>query len=1270
MKNWPRLYDSTGQTLLAILDDAYEVIVQDQVLDVSGGHQILDFAMPLESAKALLIDNELTILILEPGYVGQAQPQTRFVIRTKTESRDPNGLKIVQVHAEATWYDLGAADPIAYPLGAANPTTAINDITAGTGWSAGTVGVANSLVNYYYSVPVTPLTALRNMTSVFGGELSFDTIAKKVNLVPKRGNASSGLFFAYGKNLGGNARISDTTRLITRLRPIGSGGVDVSLANGGVTYIDDYTFYDSRSWARQIKAEVLVNDQIFDPTALLAWGRAQLATFNKPKLTYTLLPVILDTESMPALGDTVRVWDRELRLDVNARVAARSLNVMLPELSTITLDTALYSLADTLNGTLQSIPISPLGAPDSLPPAQVTGVTAGSVDRVDLNGNHSQRLLLSWAVVTTNADGTPIRDLDHYVVSYTLATSPSVVIPVGTVTGNQVLSEIVPEGAVFTASVYAVDHSGNPGAAGTFTGTVASPTNPPPVPSAPILDGASLPNTVRARWDGLSAAGAAMSSDTNFVEVHAGTTSNFTPSAATLVDVLFGPGVIPIFGSGTVYVLFRAVGKTKLTSVSSVVSSAPTRLTNTADLSPGAVTAAILAQYSVTANAIAANSITASAISAQSIIASAIGAGAITASAIAQGAVTAQAIAANSIYATAIAANQIYASAIAAGQILASAIGAGQILASAIGANQITAAAIAAGAITTDKLTVGGGLGNNYIFNAGFEDGLANWSPAYESVGAPPAFHVDTTAATVVAGAQCITIDNLTANAGGNALASRAFPVRSGDVLFLSVLLRQTGATPKYVRVVYGTADGFPTASKIAGTPAVPANVGFYNLAGAFVSAPAVTSAAGYQELLGGAALPGSATWYELQGQITVPTGATWARLTLYSWQSASTSSDSFDQCKVQPVSISASIADGSITTNKMVAGSVTAAQIAAGAISADKISSGTISTPFIVLNTRLTTQSGGGQSGNRVELDPQGLRAYDSGGNLLVNVSSVGSATFVGTVNASTINTTDFYSGNTYPRVHIGPQAMDSMGYTCIKLEQTYGNGQIASQGGMYGSIYFLPGGTFSNSLILTAAGDTPNGYPGIVLAPYDPANTSSGFGIARVEGILQVDGMMSINRNSTNGAPYLNYEHPPLNDGHGFLRCGNYSALKFLSGQANIQVRSSSQDVGYGTMQAIINNVSSIKFKDNVQPYVGSCLAQVLSAPVRTWSYKTDVPPVVGVPVKMEIGPVLEEMPVAAQSGSDAYSTATVTGLLWGSVQELSAKIDAINAKLPKVP
>jgi len=94
-------------------------------------------------------------------------------------------------------------------------------------------------------------------------------------------------------------------------------------------------------------------------------------------------------------------------------------------------------------------------------------------------------------------------------------------------------------------------------------------------------------------------------------------------------------------------------------------------------------------------------------------------------------------------------------------------------------------------------------------------------------------------------------------------------------------------------------------------------------------------------------------------------------------------------------------ITDGAVTTPKVAANAITAAQIAAGAITADKLTS------TLVLASLIKAGSGTAH----VEMDQNGLRAYDGSGNLVVNIPTDGVSPV--TINANVLAQSLIVSGN-----------------------------------------------------------------------------------------------------------------------------------------------------------------------------------------------------------------------------------------------------------------
>ena len=129
---------------------------------------------------------------------------------------------------------------------------------------------------------------------------------------------------------------------------------------------------------------------------------------------------------------------------------------------------------------------------------------------------------------------------------------------------------------------------------------------------------------------------------------------------------------------------------------------------------------------------------------------------------------------------------------------------------------------------------------------------------------------------------------------------------------------------------------------------------------------------------------------------------------------------------------VAGSIAANTITAAQIAANTITAGQIQAATITTNEIAAGTIQAGNIAANTITSSQIATGQieadslaavlvlgsliqtasSGQRVEIDTNGIRLYDGLGNLIVNLSSqTGTASFAGEVTASAFQVEGFGS-------------------------------------------------------------------------------------------------------------------------------------------------------------------------------------------------------------------------------------------------------------------
>lgn len=513
----------------------------------------------------------------------------------------------------------------------------------------------------------------------------------------------------------------------------------------------------------------------------------------------------------------------------------------------------------------------------------ITGVTFVNTIVQDKTGHSSITMTISFSPIAAEdpLEGDLSADpVDYYLVSYSydntnwLGETSTTVSPFvfhNLITGKTLYARVR---AVSVARIY--------GSYSTFNTVLPVDTTPPPAPSPPTLN--STAGGLGVTWNGTFAGAAPRPDDFAFVEVQSTT------------DVTFATGVVNrghLDVNG--YTSFQVTASAGVTTYVRLVAydftgnqSAPSTAVNQII---GAVTPADIASFPAldAAGNIATGAVGSNALAALAVIAGKIASGAVTP--------------------------------------IKTALPAIDTTTGNLTANSVSAINIVGGTVTTDKLSVAS-LGLNLIANPGFEDGsLASWTPGYENTASPPNFTIDNSA-NILSGTYAATCNN-SGNSQGAAMASRAFPVKAGDTLYVSAHLRQTAqAFNKYVRLLYGTADGFTRAQTIAGTPAIPTNVQILDANGNFSSSPASTSAAGLQDILSGATLPAGSVWYQVVGQALVPAGATWARLVFYSWVTTLATFDTFDLADVRKVTISAMIGDGQVVAPKIGTGTLNATTV------------------------------------------------------------------------------------------------------------------------------------------------------------------------------------------------------------------------------------------------------------------------------------------------------------------------------------------------------
>jgi hypothetical protein len=352
------------------------------------------------------------------------------------------------------------------------------------------------------------------------------------------------------------------------------------------------------------------NGSVSDQGTMAALTQAELALANDVRTEYTRGLDFIRATSRPFwdynVGDYVwssvdgsgvtRLRIRQLTLTSNEKGIVQG-NVVLND-RFLEADVRQKRRIDGITngasgGTGTGTPSNPAdNAKDILAPAKVGGLVASSTAYMGAGGFPQAQVTLSWTPVSTNSDGTPIDDLDHYEI-YQRPYDADITArrQVASTTDTDFSLSPYQAGSNWFFAVRAVDNNGNRGIMSNETAVgMARDTIPPQAPSTPIVT-ARL-GVVNVYWDGLPAVGS-WPADFHHVEVHASTINNFTPTAATEQGHLYGQGSTIITDAAfgvPMYVRFIAVDTSDLKSdASSQASGMPSRLVGT-DIDPNAIT--------------------------------------------------------------------------------------------------------------------------------------------------------------------------------------------------------------------------------------------------------------------------------------------------------------------------------------------------------------------------------------------------------------------------------------------------------------------------------------------------------------------------------------------------------------------------------------------------------------------------------------------------------------------------------------------------------
>ncbi len=310
-----KLYDLHGN-LVAILENAYDIVIEEKLNDA----EILTFSIPRNDPKAQHIKHDEEII-----YAGK-----RYIITQIIDGRDDNGKEIIDVSCELAYIELlNSTKQGEFLIDRKSAVDGLKQLLTGTRWSVGTIEADTNGIYSLKEVDKTVLWLVRQWAKIVGLEIQWDSINRKINMLQQIGS-NRGAGFRYKKNLKSIKRTVKPPEA-TVLYAYGRNGLSIADFNDGRQYLEDYSWYTSQGLTlteakqKYRKEFIWQDDRFILASNLLDAARKKLGELSQPIVSYecSVLDLSLVTglpENEFYIGDTIRVHDSDLNIDVMTRI--------------------------------------------------------------------------------------------------------------------------------------------------------------------------------------------------------------------------------------------------------------------------------------------------------------------------------------------------------------------------------------------------------------------------------------------------------------------------------------------------------------------------------------------------------------------------------------------------------------------------------------------------------------------------------------------------------------------------------------------------------------------------------------------------------------------------------------------------------------------------------------------------------------------------------------------------------------------------------------
>ena len=239
-----------------------------------------------------------------------------YIVKKISERKD-KGKIFYRVHLEHYMTELLDLTVAAFDYESKTPTYLLTAFLGGTDWNVGTVNLTSS-IDLKSDRRITILKALTLLAEECKGELDF--LENRVVDLKSQIGSNTQLHLRYDKNCDYIEKISDTSQLCTRLYCYGRDNLTIESVNGGIEYLDSAYINNYK-----YRKEKTIYTNISDADDLKTYAEVYLAIYEVPFLTYKVNLADLAKRKIWQheiinLGDTLRIYDDELNLNVKVRV--------------------------------------------------------------------------------------------------------------------------------------------------------------------------------------------------------------------------------------------------------------------------------------------------------------------------------------------------------------------------------------------------------------------------------------------------------------------------------------------------------------------------------------------------------------------------------------------------------------------------------------------------------------------------------------------------------------------------------------------------------------------------------------------------------------------------------------------------------------------------------------------------------------------------------------------------------------------------------------